>query len=154
MPSTIKPYVKPQIKNPAEDPLIAMQHERRTKELRNKATARLYSDVSGGVVKKSLTLQKLEGEIREMQASYKEFEEMTKLLQKDRDLLAKRNAEHVEWCETFDQHIGPFEAKYEECKEMVKASYDFAKLKYKASVQKLIDDFGYHPTFKRWFDEI
>ena len=48
---------------------------------------------------------------------------------------------------------GPFEAKYEDSKAVVKESYDFAKIKYKESMQKLIDDFGYHPAFKRWFDE-
>lgn len=58
-----------------------------------------------------------------------------------------------EWCETFDRLIGPFEAKYEECKSEVKVSFDHAKRKYHESLQKLIDDFGFHPAFKRWFDE-
>ena len=49
--------------------------------------------------------------------------------------------------------IGPFEAKYEECKAEVKVSFDKAKTKYHESLQKLIDDFGFHPAFKRWFDE-
>ena len=35
----------------------------------------------------------------------------------------------------------------------VKVSFDFAKTKYKDSLQTLIDDFGFHPAFKRWFDE-
>ena len=35
----------------------------------------------------------------------------------------------------------------------VKVSFDFAKGKYKESLQQLIDDFGFHPAFKRWFDE-
>ena len=30
---------------------------------------------------------------------------------------------------------------------------DHAKNKYHESLQKLIDDFGFHPAFKRWFDE-
>ena len=49
--------------------------------------------------------------------------------------------------------IGPFEQKYEDCKAEVKVSFDHAKSKYKESLQKLIDDFGFHPAFKRWFDE-
>eukprot|EP00965_Chrysotila_dentata_P093599 3092798-Pleurochrysis_carterae.AAC.1 len=44
---------------------------------------------------------------------------------------------------------GPFEDKYETSKAAVKTSYDYAKSKYKESLQKLIDDFGFHPTFKR-----
>ena len=57
------------------------------------------------------------------------------------------------WCETFDKLIGPFEAKYEECKAEVKVSFDYAKMKYHESLQKLIQDFGFNPTYKRWFDE-
>ena len=48
---------------------------------------------------------------------------------------------------------GPFEQKYEDCKAEVKVSFDHAKSKYKESLQKLIDDFGFNPTYKRWFDE-
>ena len=58
-----------------------------------------------------------------------------------------------DWCETFDRLIGPFEAKYEECKAEVKVHFDNAKRKYDESLQKLIDDFGFHPAFKRWFDD-
>ena len=50
-------------------------------------------------------------------------------------------------------HSGPFEKKYEDCKAEVKVSFDHAKVKYKESLQKLIDDFGFHPSYKRWFDE-
>ena len=57
------------------------------------------------------------------------------------------------WCDNFNQLIGPFEAKYEVSKAEVKVSYDHAKTKYKESLQKLVDDFGFHPAFKRWFDE-
>ena len=48
---------------------------------------------------------------------------------------------------------GPFEQKYEDCKAEVKVSFDHAKQKYKESLQQLIDNFGFNPTYKRWFDE-
>ena len=38
-------------------------------------------------------------------------------------------------------------------KAEVAKSYEFAKGKYHESLQKLVDDFGFHPAFKRWFDE-
>lgn len=65
----------------------------------------------------------------------------------------KKMKEHDAWCDNFDNLIGPFEAQYDACKASVKESYDLAKGKYKESLQKLVDDFGYHPAFKRWFDE-
>ena len=65
----------------------------------------------------------------------------------------KTITKHEEWCATFERLIGPFEAKYEESKAEVAKSYEFAKGKYHESLQKLVDDFGFHPAFKRWFDE-
>jgi len=49
--------------------------------------------------------------------------------------------------------IGPFEAKYEQCQSEVVAMALHGKAVYKKSYQKLIDEFGFHPAFKRWFDE-
>ena len=57
------------------------------------------------------------------------------------------------WCATFDSVIGPFEAKYTECQEEVVRMAEHGKEVYQKSFQKLIDDFGYHPAFKRWFDD-
>ena len=49
--------------------------------------------------------------------------------------------------------IGPFEEKYEECQADVVKMFYHGKEVYQRSFQKLIDEFGYHPAFKRWFDE-
>ena len=64
MPSTVQPYVKPKIKNPAEDPVIAMSRDRRAKELKNESNRRLYSNVGGVLVHKQLELKNLEHEIK------------------------------------------------------------------------------------------
>eukprot|EP00965_Chrysotila_dentata_P093600 3092798-Pleurochrysis_carterae.AAC.2 len=64
MPSTVQPYVKPRVKNPADDPVIAMSHDRRAKELKNESQRRLCSNVSGVIVQKELRLKQLEKEIQ------------------------------------------------------------------------------------------
>merc|ERR1712113_142267 len=131
----LQPYVKPKIKNPLEDPLIAMSHDRREKELKNDKNRRMCSGVTGAIVHKELDLKRLETDLKALTNGVQEYGDQIKLLEEDKRLLMKRIATNQEWVDVYESSIGPFEAKYEE------------------SLQKLIDDFGYHPTFKRWFDE-
>ena len=49
--------------------------------------------------------------------------------------------------------IGPFEEKYDECQRDVVKMAEYGKSVYLKSFQKLIDEFGFHPAFKRWFDD-
>lgn len=104
-------------------------------------------------MQKELRLKQLEKEIQALADGVHEYKAQIDLLQGEKQSLEKRIAKNQEWCDTFDSSIGPFEDKYETSKAAVKTSYDYAKSKYKESLQKLIDDFGFHPTFKRWFDE-
>ena len=67
--------------------------------------------------------------------------------------IRKNQVEDREWCATFDRVIGPFEAKYEECQADVVKMFHRGKAVYEKSFQKLIDEFGFHPAFKRWFDD-
>ena len=71
----------------------------------------------------------------------------------EKEYIRKGQVEDREWCETFDRVIGPFQAKYDECQAEVVEMHHHGKAVYQKSFQKLIDDFGYHPAFKRWFDE-
>jgi len=149
----LQPYVRPNIKDPGDDPVIAMARDRHAKNLKNEATRRLYSGVTGAIVHKELELKRLETEIKELKAGVQEYGDQMDLLNKQKATLEKKVKVAQDWMDAFDGSIGPFEAKYEESKATVKVSYDYAKGKYKASLQKLIDDFGFHPAFKRWFDE-
>ena len=153
MPSTIQPYQKPRIKDPGSDPVIAMARERRRKELEIESQKLSVAGLSGGVLHKQLELDILEKDIKQIEEGVQEYQDQINLLEERKSDIQKGQVNVRAWCETFDQMIGPFEAKYEECKAEVKVSFDKAKTKYHESLQKLIDDFGFHPAFKRWFDE-
>ena len=151
-PST-QPYTRPRIKDPGLDPVIAMTRDRRAKELEVENQKRSVSGLSGGVLHKQLELTEMLKEIKILEEGVQEYQDRMNLLYENKHDIEKSLVQDAAWCKTFDRLIGPFGAKYEECKAEVKVSFDHAKTKYQESLQKLIDDFGFHPAFKRWFDE-
>ena len=152
MAPSVQPYVKPRIKDPGLDPVIAMARNRHAKGLEVESQKRSVSGLSGGVLEKELTLKEMEKEMKLLEEGVQEYQDQIDLLNERKHDIEKSQIEDVAWCKVFDRLIGPFEAKYEDCKAEVKESFDKAKTKYHESLQKLIDDFGYHPAFKRWFD--
>ena len=153
MAPTVQPYVKPRIKDPGLDPLIAMSRDRRKKDLAQEKQAHAMSGVSTTIQHKQLELDRLQKEIKELEEGVYEYQAQINLLDERKTDIKKGQVNDLAWCETFNKLIGPFEAKYEECKADVKVSFEYAKDKYHESLKKLIDDFGFHPAFKRWFDE-
>mmetsp|Transcript_63360 Transcript_63360/g.125272 ORF Transcript_63360/g.125272 Transcript_63360/m.125272 type:complete len:155 (-) Transcript_63360:224-688(-) len=153
MAPSVQPYVKPRIKDPGSDPVISMSRDRIKKERQTESQALVVSGLTGAVVHKILELKEVEREIKILEEGVQEYQDQINLCnERKHDIqIAMRSSEA--WCDTFRRLIGPFEAKYEECKAEVKVSFDYAKLKYAESLQKLIKDFGFNPTYKRWFDE-
>lgn len=125
----------------------------RRKELQTESQALVVSGLTGAVLHKMLELKKIEREIKQLEDGVQEYQDQIDLYEERKDDIKKSMVDKAAWCKTFDQLIGPFEAKYEECKAEVKVSFDYAKTKYHQSLAKLIDDFGFNPTYKRWFDE-
>ena len=99
---------------------------------------------------KDLELQALMKDIATLEEGVQEYQDRIDLLEEKKLDIQKSMVRDEEWCGRFRVLIGPFEAKYEECKAEVKVSFDHAKTKYHESLQKLIDDFGFHPAFKRY----
>ena len=141
------------IKDPGLDPVIAMTRDRRVKELQTESQRLMVSGLTGAVQHKILELAAIEKEIKILEDGVQEYQDQINLAEERKTDIKKTLVEKKAWCNTFDKLIGPFEAKYEECKAEVKVSFDFAKEKYHASLQQLIKDFGFNPTYKRWFDE-
>ena len=151
--ATTRPYSRPKIKDPGSDPVIAMARERRRKEVEIESQKLSVAGLSGGVLHKQLELDILEKDIKQIEEGVQEYQDQVDLMEDRKADLRKIIVREEAWCANFNKLIGPFEAKYEESKAEVKVSYDRAKVCYKDSLQKLIDDFGFHPAFKRWFDE-
>ena len=140
--------LRARIKDPGLDPVIAMTRERHKKELQIEAQKLVVSGLTGAVLHKMLELKAVEREILELTEGVQEYQDQIDLLNDRKHDVQKNQVEKAAWCATSDKLIGPFEAKYEECKGEVKVSFDYAKSKYAISLQQLIDDFGFNPTYK------
>ena len=89
----------------------------------------------------------------ELEEGVKEYQDQINLLEERKRDIRKGQVEDREWCATFDRVIGPFQAKYDKCQEDVVSLAKHGMEVYQKSFQKLIDEFGFHPAFKRWFDD-
>ena len=148
-----KKPVRARIKDPGDDPVIAMTRDRRVKALANENQKLVVDGLVGATLHKMLELKQVEKEMKELADGVQEYQDQINLCNERKRDIQKGMVDSQDWCNTFDKLIGPFEAKYEECKAEVKVSFDYAKTKYHESLQKLIQDFGFNPTYKRWFDE-
>ena len=141
------------IKDPGLDPVIAATRDRRKKDLECAMQKRSVSGISGGVLHAQLQLSILEKEIRMLEDGVEEYQNQIDLKNKEKAHIRKQQVEDREWCATFERVIGPFEAKYDQCQADVVKMAKHGMAVYQKSFQKLIDEFGYHPAFKRWFDD-
>ena len=141
------------IRDPGLDPVIAATRDRRRKALECAQQKRSVSGISGGVLHKQLELSIILKEIALLEDGVEEYQNRVNLANAEKAYIRKHQVEDREWCATFDRVIGPFERKYDECQAEVRAMHKKGMEVYARSFQKLIDDFGYHPAFKRWFDE-
>ncbi len=98
-------------------------------------------------------LRDLHREIRADRAGKKEFEDQMNLLKRARERLEKNYEINAAWAKEFDKAIGPFERKYSGLTVEIEGLYQGAKTGHSKGVQLLIDEFRYHPVFKRWNDD-
>lgn len=141
-----RPYRNPKTVKPEDDPVIFAQRDRRKKELQIQKQRTIMSGASGAVLHKMLELKDLDHEVKALADGVQEYQDQVDLMEDRKRDLRKIVVREEAWCANFNKLIGPFEAKYEESKADVKVSYDHAKVKYKESLQMLIDEFGYHPV--------
>ena len=81
------------------------------------------------------------------------MEDQLKRYRRRKEDLLKRIKENEEFMEHFDQNIGPFEKMYDTTLSQLDTLYEDAKKKHAAGVQQLIENFGYHPAYKRGEDD-
>lgn len=70
-----------------------------------------------------------------------------------RDDIMFRLKKSRDWLNHFDTDIGPFERTYAEMTDQMGDRYDIAKAEHAKGLQVLMDQFQYHPQFKRYNDE-
>ena len=97
-------------------------------------------------------LKELKRDIRADQIGKKEFEDHLYLLEKQKELLMRRLSANEKWAAEFDEAIGPFERKYSSLTKDISGLYDAAKEEHAKGLLVLIEEFNYHPAFKRWCD--
>ena len=111
MAPSVQPYVKPRIKDPGSDPVIAMSRARRVKELEVETQKRSVSGLSGGVLHKQLELADVMREIKILEEGVQEYQDQINLLAERKHDIEKSMVSDTSWCKTFDKLIGPFEQK-------------------------------------------
>ncbi len=63
-----------------------------------------------------------------------------------------RIQENTAWAEGFDQKIGPFRDLYDNLTNDITVLYESAKEEHMKGLELLIEEFEYHPSYKRWSD--
>lgn len=92
-------------------------------------------------------------EIRADEKGKKDFEDELKKLNIKRNDVMSRLDKARDWASHFDTDIGPFERKYAKMTEKMSDRYDIAKAEHMKGLQVLMDEFQYHPEFKRYNDQ-
>ena len=103
----------------------------------------------------SLERQKktLEEEIKADEEGVFDYEQALFRLGKQKKELEAKIKENETWRKDFANNIGPFEKMYKQLVDQIHSLYGDAKDKHAAGVQILMDEFAYHPAYKRWDDE-
>eukprot|EP00743_Colponemidia_sp_Colp-15_P005083 GILK01005472.1.p2 GENE.GILK01005472.1~~GILK01005472.1.p2 ORF type:complete len:159 (+),score=28.99 GILK01005472.1:42-479(+) len=97
-------------------------------------------------------LQALERDIKADEDGKAEYDRQLLLLQMKKEDLEKRLKHNSEWAQTFDAAIGPFEANYGSLQTSISGLYGNAKDEHLKGLTLLIENFDYHPMFKRHGD--
>lgn len=107
----------------------------------------------GGVLE---TLQQriatLEREIRADERGKQAYDDQLFRLGQRRADLETKLRESQDWIALFDTSIAPLECQYSETTGRMQTQYDDAKRRHAQGVRVLIDNFDYHPEFKRFSD--
>ena len=94
-------------------------------------------------------LARLEMEIKADEKGKFEFDLVIGQLETRKRDLQKRIDMNNVWAAQYDRSIGPFEAIYDNMTGEIGKTYDNAKSGHKRGLKVLLEEFGYHPAFKR-----
>ncbi|CAK4076906.1 unnamed protein product [Aphanomyces euteiches] len=145
MNSTKRPPAKLVYKPKSEQPLVT------PKEASN--MNRSTSGIAGVLDSLKGKIDDLDAEIKADRKGKKDYEdELFKLNTRKQDITAKLN-ECQRWIDLFASKIQPLENSYKATTGEMSNEYEEAKIKHANGLQVLIDNFNYHPEFKRYNDD-
>lgn len=118
----------------------------------SRAMNRVTSGISGVLEAVQMRIEVLDREIKDDEKGKKDYDEqLFRLNKRKQDLLAKLRESH-DWIALFDSKIKPLENNYKDMTDNMQMQYDDAKLRHAQGIQVLMDNFDYHPEFKRFSD--
>lgn len=118
----------------------------------SRAMNRVTSGIGGVLEAVQMRIEVLDREIKDDEKGKKDYDEqLFRLNKRKQDLLAKLRDCH-DWIALFDSKIKPLENNYKDMTDNMQTQYDDAKLRHAQGIQVLMDNFDYHPEFKRFSD--
>lgn len=118
----------------------------------SRAMNRVTSGIGGVLEAVQMRIEVLDREIKDDEKGKKDYDEqLFRLNKRKHDLLAKLRDCH-DWITLFDSKIKPLESNYKDMTDNMQTQYNDAKLRHAQGIQVLMDNFDYHPEFKRFSD--
>uniref|UniRef100_H3GTU1 EF-hand domain-containing protein n=2 Tax=Phytophthora ramorum TaxID=164328 RepID=H3GTU1_PHYRM len=113
---------------------------------------RVTSGIGGALDSVQMRIEMLTREIKADEKGKKDYDELLfRLNERRRDLDAKLR-ECREWSTLFESKIKPLAGKYAETTDGMQGQYNDAKLRHAQGITVLMENFDYHPEFKRFSD--
>jgi chromosome segregation ATPase len=108
-----------------------------------------FSTIGAQVEKLRVRLAHVESEIAADADGLEAYGKRLQRIRLEQEVLRLRLKKNREWAAQFSTNVGPFEQKYDALTAEIGVLYDAAKEKHAKGLQVLMDEFHYHPAFKR-----
>lgn len=113
---------------------------------------RVTSGIGGVLENLQMKIDMLDREIKADEKGKQEYDDLLLRLSKRRDDLQTKLRESHTWIALFESKVKPLEGSYAETTATMQSQYEDAKLRHAQGIRVLIDNFEYHPEFKRFSD--
>jgi hypothetical protein len=113
---------------------------------------RVTSGIGGALEGVQMRIEMLSREIKADEKGKKDYDEqLFRLNERRRDLEGKLK-DCRDWNALFESKIKPLAGKYTETTDSMQSQYNDAKLRHAQGILVLMENFDYHPEFKRFSD--
>ncbi|KAF1328770.1 hypothetical protein FI667_g6635, partial [Globisporangium splendens] len=113
---------------------------------------RVTSGIGGVLDNLQTKIDMLDREIKADEKGKQDYDDQLFRLRKRREDLEVKLRESQNWIALFESKIAPLEGKYAETTESMQSQYEDAKLRHAQGIRVLMENFDYHPEFKRFSD--